>query len=130
MSEQSEQEYPKGFTLSIYMPPEASAAEIQLLQDRVSKLVYGELFQDRGSWDPFIVGHGGDILQVDKDCECCPPHLYFSTSCFHGNHTYCQQETGLIGTKVPARCKFCEAPCLCSCHPQMHNKKHGNEKTV
>jgi hypothetical protein len=43
-------------------------------------------------------------------------HLYFSTGCLHGEHAYCQGETGAVGRKIPAQCKFCGAPCLCSCH--------------
>ncbi len=43
-------------------------------------------------------------------------HLYVSTACQHGHHDYCQRETGMLGQKVPARCKFCQAPCLCPCH--------------
>lgn len=43
-------------------------------------------------------------------------HVYLSTSCLHGEHGYCQSHTGLSGAKKPARCKFCEAPCVCDCH--------------
>lgn len=43
-------------------------------------------------------------------------HTYLSTGCLHGEHGYCQSMTGLAGAKRPARCKFCEAPCICPCH--------------
>lgn len=43
-------------------------------------------------------------------------HDYLSTSCFHGQHAYCQSDTGAAGTKTPAQCKFCAAPCSCWCH--------------
>lgn len=43
-------------------------------------------------------------------------HEYLSTGCFHGEHGYCQAMTGLAGAKRPARCKFCDAPCVCPCH--------------
>ena len=43
-------------------------------------------------------------------------HTYLSTGCFHGNHDYCQSMTGLNGSKRPASCKFCSAPCQCFCH--------------
>lgn len=43
-------------------------------------------------------------------------HDYLSTACHHGEHEYCQSNTGLSGEKKPAQCKFCEARCLCSCH--------------
>jgi hypothetical protein len=44
------------------------------------------------------------------------PHAYLSTACLHGEHGYCQSNTGAAGTKVPAECKFCAAPCVCPCH--------------
>ena len=52
-------------------------------------------------------------------------HLYLSTGCLHGDvllpdgqtgHAYCQGETGAVGAKTPAVCKFCAAPCQCPCH--------------
>lgn len=53
------------------------------------------------------------------------PHWYVSTACLHGKvgqfdgHAYCQSNTGSNGQKVPASCKFCEAPCRCRCHRQV-----------
>lgn len=32
------------------------------------------------------------------------------------SHDYCQNHTGHSGTKAPAQCKFCAAPCTCHCH--------------
>lgn len=43
-------------------------------------------------------------------------HRYLSTGCLHGEHAYCQANTGAAGTKTPAQCKFCTAPCVCDCH--------------
>lgn len=43
-------------------------------------------------------------------------HHYLSTGCFHGKHDYCNSMTGYQGAKRPARCKFCDAKCLCACH--------------
>lgn len=43
-------------------------------------------------------------------------HRYLSTGCLHGHHDYCQNHTGHSGTKTPAQCKFCAAPCICPCH--------------
>lgn len=52
-------------------------------------------------------------------------HVYMSTSCFHGDmvledgrtgHEYCRSEVGYRGSKLPSRCKFCDAPCICPCH--------------
>lgn len=50
-------------------------------------------------------------------------HSYLSTGCLHGEHEYCQSDTGAAGTKIPAQCKFCKAPCGCACH-----HKGGAEK--
>lgn len=53
------------------------------------------------------------------------PHEYLSTGCLHGDvvlkdgrtgHEYCQGDTGHAGSKRPAECKFCAAPCTCLCH--------------
>lgn len=48
-------------------------------------------------------------------------HFYLSTGCLstgclHGRHDYCKDETGLLGGKQPAECKFCSSPCVCPCH--------------
>lgn len=43
-------------------------------------------------------------------------HWYLSTGCLHGEHAYCQGETGAVGAKKPAVCKFCGSPCTCGCH--------------
>lgn len=53
------------------------------------------------NWE--ILGQAGD-------------HRYLSTGCLHGEHEYCQSNTGAAGTKTPAQCKFCKAPCICPCH--------------
>lgn len=45
-----------------------------------------------------------------------PAHVYLSTSCLHNEHGYCQSERGVTGDKTPAQCKFCAAPCICTCH--------------
>jgi hypothetical protein len=43
-------------------------------------------------------------------------HVYLSTGCAHDRHDYCQGETGAVGAKTPAVCKFCLAACVCPCH--------------
>jgi len=45
-------------------------------------------------------------------------HEYLSTGCLHDAHEYCNLATlRADGTrKRPARCKFCDAPCICDCH--------------
>lgn len=74
---------------------------------------------------------GDDVLTVDAEVTalvdivlaavglCCDghgQHLYMSTSCLHGDHAYCQSDTGAAGTKTPSQCKFCTARCACGCH--------------
>jgi hypothetical protein len=44
------------------------------------------------------------------------PHAYISTACQHGHHEYCESQVGSLGAKVPKRCKFCPATCLCPAH--------------
>lgn len=53
-------------------------------------------------------------------------HRYLSTSCLHSKHDYCKKQiTTADGTKkIPAQCKFCQAPCICTCHQQNHRKHH------
>jgi hypothetical protein len=53
-----------------------------------------------------------------------PAHVYLSTGCFHGEHTYCQSMTGAAGAKRPAQCKFCAAPCTCPCHVEHEGVSH------
>lgn len=54
-------------------------------------------------------------------------HIYFSTSCWHEEHDYCNSATRDEGVpKVPARCKFCEAKCVCWCH----NRGPGIERVA
>lgn len=47
-------------------------------------------------------------------------HEYLSTSCLHDRHDYCASMTGFQGAKRPARCKFCDAACICPCHQADH----------
>ncbi len=41
---------------------------------------------------------------------------YRSTACLHGAHDYCQGLEGMCGEKIPGKCKFCDAGCICVCH--------------
>jgi hypothetical protein len=43
-------------------------------------------------------------------------HQYLSTGCLHGEHDYCKATESRAGAKRPAQCKWCAAPCTCSCH--------------
>lgn len=56
------------------------------------------------------------VLAAVAEQHLAGPHVYLSTGCRHGNHGYCQSHTGAAGRKIPARCKFCSAPCRCPCH--------------
>lgn len=59
----------------------------------------------------------------------CAPggkHVYLSTGCLHGEHAYCQQYSGIGGAKVPAECKFCHTPCVCTCHDVTHGEDLHN----
>lgn len=51
-------------------------------------------------------------------------HIYLSTACYHGYHDYCKRERGLMGEKIPAKCKFCDAKCWCSCHNEEPAHEH------
>ena len=99
-----------GSTLSVYLPPEADWDLKEEFLNRLCGLVE-EVFAERGNWDPFVVGHAGDVLHIDRD-----DHVYLSTSCWHDEHTYCQSNTGMCGHKKPGECKFCSARCICPCH--------------
>lgn len=68
-----------------------------------------------------------DLLRRMADQAQQDGHVYLSTSCLHGEHGYCQSHTGLSGAKKPARCKFCEAPCVCDCH-QTTGAQRGAEE--
>lgn len=47
------------------------------------------------------------------------PHTdYLSTACRHEKHQHCRSTTAADGTtKEPGTCKFCDAKCICYCHP-------------
>ncbi|MFH8405516.1 hypothetical protein ACH4FX_12185 [Streptomyces sp. NPDC018019] len=64
-------------------------------------------------------------VYLDKQTSGDAPHRYLSTGCLHGEHGYCQSSTGSNGTKVPATCKFCAAPCECPCHQASDLPREG-----
>lgn len=107
----------KGSTLSIFLPPQADWGLREELMARMCNLAE-EIFKDRVGWDPAMVAMIGDVLQID-----CDEHVYLSTSCLHDEHEYCQSETGLLGQKVPASCKFCKADCICPCHAKTPDRE-------
>jgi hypothetical protein len=53
---------------------------------------------------------------VAGDATPAGQHYYLSTGCLHGEHDYCQSNTGLCGAKTPSKCKWCAARCVCPCH--------------
>lgn len=114
-TQKAEPGYPSGFTVGIYLPAQAPKEYVDRVADRVAELVYGEMLDDRGDWDPAVVGHPGDVFLVDSESG-LHPHIYLSTSCLHEDHSYCASGTGVLGNKKPSACKFCEAPCVCKCH--------------
>jgi hypothetical protein len=63
-----------------------------------------------------LVGHAATTLT--RLAHRLGTHRYLSTGCLHHDHNYCQGKTGQAGTKAPARCKFCSAPCQCRCHQE------------
>lgn len=115
-----------GFTAFVYFPPEADWEKVQKFFDQISMLAVEGFFSDREGWDPFVAGHTRDIMGID----CKQGHLYLSTACLHANHSYCQGKDGFCGPKTPAVCKFCAAPCLCSCHQQKQVEKQTESDTV
>lgn len=63
-------------------------------------------------------GPNNQRTTVNNPATSSDPHIYLSTGCYHGDHTYCQAMTGLNGAKRPGSCKFCHAACQCPCHQQ------------
>jgi hypothetical protein len=70
----------------------------------------------------FVFAENIDVETI-KDAELLAlrhgTHRYLSTGCLHGGdgHRYCAAPTSSRDNpKRPAECKFCSAPCICSCH--------------
>lgn len=81
--------------------------------------LYDQLDRVRALAEEYPVGIDTALIHEALD-DTQPPatHVYLSTSCFHGDHDYCKNMTGLNGTKRPAECKFCGAMCRYSCHTE------------
>lgn len=118
----------RGYTISVYLPPQAPWEVVEATMDLIADHVHG---LPREGWDGFVVGHTGDVLGIDGEPEFPLPvrpdgtHWYYSCGCLHEDlilpdgrtgHEYCEGETGACGTKVPATCKHCGAPCACPNH--------------
>jgi len=68
---------------------------------------------------PWVANHDTLAARIREAVADRPPadgHVYLSTGCRHGDHTYCQSMTGLNGQKRPGECKKCGAKCICGCH--------------
>ena len=88
----------------------------------------GPVHRDRDGgewWSSEVAEPRGHLYPVGGLKSDGSTHIYFSTGCRHGDmvlpdgrtgHEYCQGETGAVGAKTPAQCKFCAAPCRCDCH--------------
>lgn len=62
-TEQPAPAYPSGYTIGVYLPPEASEADLDAIMTRVADAVHGHQYE--GQWDPHVVGHAGDLLYVE-----------------------------------------------------------------
>lgn len=72
--------------------------------------------KDHPFWTMWRTTARNAIMAYNVYAEQRSGHRYLSTGCLHGEHGYCQSNTGSQGQKTPAVCKFCQAPCVCSCH--------------
>lgn len=70
---------------------------------------------ETGATIPNAQANEGEPADAPADTQ-STEHVYLSTGCLHGEHSYCQGKTGQTGAKKPARCKFCGTPCVCQCH--------------
>lgn len=100
-------------------PHRLAAHLMEAVSDDLVKLAQSEA--------PMVCDHEGHMIPHTANCpeRSAMTHDYLSTGCLHGEmtlpdgrtgHEYCQGETGHLGAKQPARCKFCGAPCQCDCH--------------
>jgi hypothetical protein len=71
---------------------------------------------DHDFWRLWRASARNAIMAYNVYSEQHSGHRYLSTGCLHGEHGYCQSNTGSQGQKTPAVCKFCSSPCVCSCH--------------
>ena len=72
MSEQPAPAHPTGYTIGVYLPPEATEADIDAIMTKVADAVHGH--QHEGPWDPFVVGHAGDWLYIDHHPDQVPDY--------------------------------------------------------
>lgn len=70
MTEQPTPEHPHGFTIGVYLPPEATQDDIEAILTGVSDVAHNHT----GAWDPNVVGHAGDWLYVDHHPDQVPDY--------------------------------------------------------
>ena len=58
MTEQPAPTYPTGFTIGVYLPPQATAEDIDALTTAIADAAYNHTVR----WDPEVVGLPGDPL--------------------------------------------------------------------
>lgn len=63
MTEQPGPRRPTGYTIGVYLPPEATEADEEAIMSLVADAVHG--YQYEGKWEPHVVGHAGDLLYVE-----------------------------------------------------------------
>jgi hypothetical protein len=61
-----------GYTIGVYLPPEATEADIEAIMTKVADAVHG--YEYEGPWDPSVVGHAGDWLYVDHHPDQVPDY--------------------------------------------------------
>jgi len=63
-----------GYTIVVYMPPQASSTEVEAVFNAVADVVH-DTTKNRGYWDPFVVGYAGDMMGIDNDPEGWPTRV-------------------------------------------------------
>ncbi|MDX3714400.1 hypothetical protein PV733_36845 [Streptomyces europaeiscabiei] len=91
---------------------ETELAGVRALRDRWVQAGPPPLGTPTSRWWDRRLAELGATLQSEKPGV----HRYLSTGCLHGDHAYCQNMTGLNGSKRPGECKHCQARCICGCH--------------
>jgi hypothetical protein len=64
--------HPTGYTIGVYLPPEATEADIDAIMTKVADAVHGHQYE--GPWDPSVVGHAGDWLYIDHHPDQVPDY--------------------------------------------------------
>lgn len=65
--------HPDGYTIVVYLPPEAPGAKVQETFDRIEDVWATVQGDEGGGWDAFMVGRGGDPMGIDADRPAATP---------------------------------------------------------